>query len=66
MKNEDAEQRAKRRFWATKKKGESVCDDRPELFQGRANAHYSRENPGGIDDLHRRLEGVRWPHFKRL
>ena len=31
---------------------ESVCDGSSELFERRADAHYSRENPGRIDDSH--------------
>ena len=45
---------------------ESVCDGSSELFERRADSHYSRENPGRIDDSHGWLEGLRRPHFERL
>ena len=39
-------------FWAAKKKWESGYDGGSELFEIRADAHYSWENPGRIDDSH--------------
>ena len=61
--NEGAERLGKRRFWAIKKKRESVCDDRSKLIEVGADAHYPRENPGEINDSYEWLEGLRWPHF---
>ena len=39
---------------------ESVCDGSSELFERRADSHYSREI------LAEWLEGLRRPHFERL
>ena len=53
-------------FWAAKKKWESICDGCSELFERRADAHCSRENPGKINSSHGRLKNLRWPYFERL
>ena len=53
-------------IWAAKKKLESICDGGSELFERRADAHYSRENPGRINNSHGRLESLRWPYSQRL
>ena len=49
-KKEDTEQLGNAYFRAAEKKRQSVCDDRSELLERKADVHCSRENPGRFDD----------------
>lgn len=48
------------------KRGRGAAGNCPKLFERRTDAYYSRENPDRVDDSHRWLEGLQWPHFERL
>ena len=53
-------------FGLLKRNGKVFVTVGSKLFERRADAHYSRENPRRGNHPHRRLEGLRWSHFKRL